>query len=1095
MDKKIRVGLFLVFFVFAVYTFIYGLTYDNISGSAKKDIFKSSAPTSVDLLMDKNAVFLEDYDAEQSVLREIVGPDVKFSKKITEKTAAASVKDFLNQNKVEFKIDIRDLQVKKIVTRGDKTFVYFDQTYKGIPIYESRTVAYIKGDELMYLRSNYASDIKVNTKPKISKNLAKDNAKDMLTSIGYYNLAGDYFNYEIDNPVNPSATTTVIYPKKGNYYLAYKVDFEHSSLPSSFTFFVDAETGSVIDYIDHTISFDVSGTVTGMKWGDPYTDHVQNEEPFEDLYVEIDGSQYITDEDGFYSGVDNNGDIDLHALLSGPRVIVSHDGAEEAEHFFNAQRDLTHNWNWAEEDESTSMEESNVFYHINQIYDYAQSIGAVEVREDPIDVIVNGYGVCNAGFSHSNWQIVLGSYGTTCGEFCYQCDSMGLISDVLYHEYGHGINREVSDGMGAYWGQSGNLNEGLADYWACTMNNDPNMGEGFYYNNPSGLRNCNSDNIYPDDYDPEPHSGTEIMSGALWDVRSNLGKASFDPLIINALRLQPRAYDEMLEALVIMDDDNGNLGDGTPNQELICSAFVDHRIYHPICYGHVDAMAYIGSYQEASYPLVVMTGDEIDILGTVVGNELSSYTLYYGIGSNPSTWTQIASGSSNIQNGIIATDFDTSSLPLMDNYLKLEYQTTSGETRDFIRKLWIYNSNGYGYWLLETEFDCMGNNPTGELIPIMIGPLDGVGLYFNSMNGGLIKNCVISGFDKGIMITSSDGFTIENNILDQNLVTGIHLSGTDNSVIRSNTIMNHPTNGITLSYAEGNLIEDNTLISNYVEVSFSTSSHGNTLSQNEISNAYIGVNIASDGNEVVGNNVHGFSGSGIYISANNNVATENTITNSKFGFGLTGANNNVFESNIIENNFERGVSIRASDGSVLNSNTISNNGQLGVLVWQAEDTVLDGNIIAGNYNGISVVANTDNTQVNNNQICDNDNMDYMGSSTNSYTVTGTNNNFDTASGYNIWPIYGIHYLYCDEEWDLVECTIGDIDNDGDIDLEDLSLIVNAAIGDIELDEIGECAADVFDDGNIDVTDAVYLVPTLLELGFDQNDIQDRMMLT
>src|SRR6185436_14783801 len=46
-------------------------------------------------------------------------------------------------------------------------------------------------------------------------------------------------------------------------------------------------------------------------------------------------------------------------------------------------------------------------------------------------------------------------------------------SDVVFHEYGHGIsNRLIGNGSGLGGTQSGAMGEGWSDYWAATLNND-----------------------------------------------------------------------------------------------------------------------------------------------------------------------------------------------------------------------------------------------------------------------------------------------------------------------------------------------------------------------------------------------------------------------------------------------------------------------------------------------------------------------------------------------------------------------------------------------------------------------------------------------
>jgi len=56
-----------------------------------------------------------------------------------------------------------------------------------------------------------------------------------------------------------------------------------------------------------------------------------------------------------------------------------------------------------------------------------------------------------------------------------------------------------------------------------------------------------------------------------------IGVKYSDALSVKALRLSPTTMPEYLEALLMIDDDNGNLEDGTPSMGEICSAFYKHN--------------------------------------------------------------------------------------------------------------------------------------------------------------------------------------------------------------------------------------------------------------------------------------------------------------------------------------------------------------------------------------------------------------------------------------------------------------------------------------------------------------------------------------
>ena len=67
------------------------------------------------------------------------------------------------------------------------------------------------------------------------------------------------------------------------------------------------------------------------------------------------------------------------------------------------------------------------------------------------------------------------------------CNATSLIADVVWHEYGHGINDYFYGSLG-YNFSNGAMNEGYADLWAMSLGNIAEIGKGFYTDNEDGIR-------------------------------------------------------------------------------------------------------------------------------------------------------------------------------------------------------------------------------------------------------------------------------------------------------------------------------------------------------------------------------------------------------------------------------------------------------------------------------------------------------------------------------------------------------------------------------------------------------------------------------
>jgi len=165
-----------------------------------------------------------------------------------------------------------------------------------------------------------------------------------------------------------------------------------------------------------------------------------------------------------------------------------------------------------------------------------------------------------------------------------KCQNTGLVQDVVFHEFGHSLHsEEIIDGVGSF---DGAMSEGAADFLAASITGDAGMGRGFFYNNDA-LRNLDpqfKEFVWPDDVQEIHHTGL-IFGGTFWDLRkaliTELGEAAgitlVQKLYIGALRRSTSIPDSLIEVLV-EDDDNGNLDDGTPHECTIRKAFSLHGL-------------------------------------------------------------------------------------------------------------------------------------------------------------------------------------------------------------------------------------------------------------------------------------------------------------------------------------------------------------------------------------------------------------------------------------------------------------------------------------------------------------------------------------
>jgi len=188
--------------------------------------------------------------------------------------------------------------------------------------------------------------------------------------------------------------------------------------------------------------------------------------------------------------------------------------------------------------------------------------------DQPLAISVNEAGSCNALSSGDDLHFFRASA---------QCENTGRLADVVMHEFGHSFHAHVLiPGAGAF---EPALTEGVADFFAADTTGDPGVGRGFFHDDRPvrELDPIGREATYPRDVSGDPHITGLILGGALWDLRTALGAAATAPIFRGVLERASNITTAYMAALVA-DDDDGNLGNGTPHGCAIEAAFGKHGL-------------------------------------------------------------------------------------------------------------------------------------------------------------------------------------------------------------------------------------------------------------------------------------------------------------------------------------------------------------------------------------------------------------------------------------------------------------------------------------------------------------------------------------
>jgi len=225
-------------------------------------------------------------------------------------------------------------------------------------------------------------------------------------------------------------------------------------------------------------------------------------------------------------------------------------------------------------------DERTVYYHANLMHDWLTQHFDFHLLDFPMPAVVAALDPYTGDPNYPNayWNGTRMGFGL--GGATYF--NLGLFADVIYHEYTHAATEYIYKPGGPLVGPIGAaMHEGLSDYFAATVTDDPDLGELLYRTTPDPVRTLQNRLIWPEhrDHFNEPHANGRIFGGALWDTRERTGAAVADALVHYARELFPRSFEEFLEAMLLQDDllfDDGWAGNGSPHREALLQAFGAH---------------------------------------------------------------------------------------------------------------------------------------------------------------------------------------------------------------------------------------------------------------------------------------------------------------------------------------------------------------------------------------------------------------------------------------------------------------------------------------------------------------------------------------
>ena len=458
------------------------------------------------------------------------------------------------------------------VMGGKFKAMYYEQTYNGVPVHHGRVTLLTRSDlgNAVVLAAPHLYDLS-GAEPAAVRLTAGQVLAEMQRRYPVFTFTEPELVVYLD---------TVGEEARPMYAYRFIGGNTAKELPEKYEFMVDASSDEalIVNLRSMILFEDLEGTVTGMGTSGELPDRADNlpvEKPLEDMWVRIvEGNAGYTASNGDYAIADAGADpVTAEASVAGlgateagrwVRVIdtAGDELALDQEVTPPGPADFLFNPSPAE----FLTAQVNGFIFTTEVHNFVKSIDPsypLSFEEMPCYVNRSG-GYCpgNAWYDYSsiNFCRAASGYPNT------------AYSSVIFHEYGHHV---VDSGHPT---ATGDYHEGLADVTANLLMETSCLGRGFS-GGSSCLRNAYNSVSYPCSGDA--HYCGQVLSGAFWLTRDELVLTEPDDyleiirsLYLNSILLQPAAVSPDITIDVLtLDDDDGDLDNGTPHWEEICSGF------------------------------------------------------------------------------------------------------------------------------------------------------------------------------------------------------------------------------------------------------------------------------------------------------------------------------------------------------------------------------------------------------------------------------------------------------------------------------------------------------------------------------------------
>ncbi|MEE2972874.1 MAG: hypothetical protein VX672_07100 [Planctomycetota bacterium] len=334
-----------------------------------------------------------------------------------------------------------------------------------------------------------------------------------------------------------------------------------------YTYIVDQRTGEIFHEENNILHADVDLQILSNKT-DRYSMECgpESASPLPHARVTVGGSVYVADENGFVT-IPNSGSGSVSVTAEArTRWFNVDNGSGDVSGTFASGSTGTLTLNPLNSNDVDRARANAVYFAEearNLAIFYNSNYPTISTQQN-FTVNTGVSGSCNAFYDGSS----INHYNAGGG-----CSNTAT-DVVVHHEYGHHLVNVAGSGQGQY-------GEGAGDCVGVLITGDSRLAVGFFLNDcNNGIRNANNNCTYSasgcSTCGSAIHTCGQLLSGMVWEVREQLIAAGkpvsiIEDCFINSIPLHngTSINNNITIDWLTLNDDNGNINDGTPDYTQI----------------------------------------------------------------------------------------------------------------------------------------------------------------------------------------------------------------------------------------------------------------------------------------------------------------------------------------------------------------------------------------------------------------------------------------------------------------------------------------------------------------------------------------------